>query len=101
MVGNGETLSCKGMCAIFPIQIQRKVFLVDFYFLPIQGTDVVLGVQWLQLLGPVLLDYHKLTIEFSWENEVIKLQGEQSSSQQVSMNQLRKMHHKGVVSYMF
>ena len=44
MVGNGETLKCEGMCAIVPIWIQKKVFLVDFYILHIQGIDVVLKV---------------------------------------------------------
>ena len=42
MVRNSETLKCEGMCAVVPIRIQNKIFLVDFYILPIQGTDVVL-----------------------------------------------------------
>ena len=71
MVGNGDTLKCEGMCAAIPIQIQKSVFLMDFYSLPIQGAEVMLGVQWLQLLGPILLDYQKLTMEFSWQNEKI------------------------------
>ena len=68
MVGNGETLRCEEICVAIPIRIQKKVFLADFYILPIQGTDVVLGVQWLQLLGPIMLDYQKLTMEFSWQD---------------------------------
>ena len=59
---------------------------MDFYVLPIQGAEVVLGVQWLQLLGTILIDYHKLTMEFSWENETIQLQGIKQSSQQMSLN---------------
>ena len=53
---------------------------MDCYILPIQGAEVVLGVQWLLLFGPVLLDYQKLTMEFSWQNETIQLQGEQGGS---------------------
>ena len=47
IVGNGNTLTCEGVCAVVPIKIQNKVFLVDCYILPIQGAEVVLGVQWL------------------------------------------------------
>ena len=61
----------------------------------------MLGVQWLQLLGPILMDYQKLTMQFSWENETIQLQGIKQVSQQMSMNQFRKMHHKGTTSSMF
>ena len=57
MVGNGEILKFEGLCSAILVQIQKHVFLVDFYVLPIQGADVVLGVQWLQLLGPIMVDY--------------------------------------------
>ena len=69
--------------------------------LPIQGADVVFGVQWLQLLGPIVVDYQKLFMDFDWENEHIHLQGERQMSQKVSMNQLCKLQHKGVISSMF
>ena len=47
MVGNGEVLKCEGLCTAVPIHIQDHVFFIDFYILPIQGVDVVFGVQWL------------------------------------------------------
>ncbi|XP_061375386.1 uncharacterized protein LOC133317533 [Gastrolobium bilobum] len=76
MVGNGQILKCEGFCQAVPVQIQQHIFLVDFYVLPIQGADMVLGVQWLQMLGPVVLDYSKLTMEFAWAGNTIKLQGD-------------------------
>ena len=88
MVGNGEILKCEGLCLAIPVQIQKHVFLVHFYVLPIQGAYVVLGVQWLQLLGLILVDYQWLTMDFDWENMHIHFQRERHSSQQVSMNQL-------------
>ena len=45
--------------------------------------------------------YEKLTMEFDWEREHIQLQGEKQLSQQVSMNQLRKLQHTRVISFMF
>ena len=58
-------------------------------------------MQWLQLMGPIILDYQRLTMEFSWQDEKIHLQEEQQGSQQISMNQLKKLQTKGVVSSMF
>ena len=63
MVGNGEVLQCEGLCSAAPVQFHKHVFLVDFYILPIQGADVIFGVQWLQLLGPIVVDYQKLTMD--------------------------------------
>ncbi|XP_061353332.1 uncharacterized protein LOC133298114 [Gastrolobium bilobum] len=100
MVGNGQTLKCEGFCQAVPVQIQQHVFLVDFYVLPIQGADMVLGVQWLQILGPVVLDYSKLTMEFVWAGESIKLQGDKHTGP-ISLNQFRRLQHHDQVASMF
>ena len=101
MVGNGDVLKCEGLCAAVPVQVQKHVFLVDFYILHIQGADVVFGVQWLQLLRPIMVDYQRLTMNFNWEGEHIQLQGDKQLSQQVSMNQFRKLQHVGDIASMF
>ncbi|XP_061348530.1 uncharacterized protein LOC133293925 [Gastrolobium bilobum] len=100
MVGNGQTLHCQGFCPAVPVQIQHHIFLVDFYILPVQGADMVLGVQWLQVLGPVTLDYNKLTMEFQWHKETIKLKGE-SHTGPISLNQFRKIQQTGQVESLF
>uniref|UniRef100_A0A803PH70 Uncharacterized protein n=1 Tax=Cannabis sativa TaxID=3483 RepID=A0A803PH70_CANSA len=41
------------------------IFIVDLYILPIHGLDVVLGMQWMQNLGPCIHDHKTLTMEFS------------------------------------
>ena len=48
-----------------------------------------------------MVDYQKLTMEFDWEGKHIQLQGEKQLSQQVSMNQLRKLHHTWAIASMF
>lgn len=63
-VGNGEELQCNQVCTNISVKIQKHDFQVDFHVLPIQGADVVLGVQWLKSLGPVLTDYTALTMKF-------------------------------------
>ena len=74
---------------------------MDFYILPIQGADVVFGVQWLQLLGPIVVDYQKLSMDFDWEGQHIHLQGERKLSQSVSLNQLRRLQYSGDIASMF
>ncbi|XP_061352732.1 uncharacterized protein LOC133297581 [Gastrolobium bilobum] len=100
MVGNGQTLKCEGFWQGVPVQIQQHIFLVVFYVLPIHGADMVLGVQWLQILGPVVLDYSKLTMEFAWAGETIKLQGDKHAGP-ISLNQFRKLQHRGQVASLF
>ncbi|GAV65420.1 RVP_2 domain-containing protein [Cephalotus follicularis] len=63
-VGNGEVLTCSSKCLNIPIKIQGHEFRFDLYILPIQGVEVVLGIEWLELLGPVITDYKHLTMKF-------------------------------------
>jgi hypothetical protein len=57
MVGNGEHLHCTGICNDIPVLINDHTFHTSLYVLPIQGADMVLGVQWLQTLGPFVSDF--------------------------------------------
>ncbi|GKC60431.1 retrotransposon-related protein, partial [Tanacetum coccineum] len=50
-IGSGETLLCENVCVQVPIQLLGFSIDVDLYVLPMQGPDVVLGIQWLQKLG--------------------------------------------------
>ncbi|XP_077219595.1 uncharacterized protein LOC143853740 [Tasmannia lanceolata] len=76
MVGNGERLECSGLCKNVTLAMQNHKFQVDLFVLPLMGADIVLGVQWLELLGPIIFDYKRLTMDFQWKNQAIHLQGE-------------------------
>ncbi|KAH9738515.1 hypothetical protein KPL71_018818 [Citrus sinensis] len=62
-IGNGDFLVCKQFCPQVNLTMQGTTFMVDLFILPIEGTDVVLGIQWLQKLGKVSHDYSALTME--------------------------------------
>jgi hypothetical protein len=64
LVGSGEELICNKVCKGVEIAIQEHTFILDLFVLDMGGTDIVLGAQWLKQLGPVLMDYQKLTIKF-------------------------------------
>ncbi|KAH9666824.1 hypothetical protein KPL70_020805 [Citrus sinensis] len=52
-IGNGDFLVCKQFCPQVNLTMQGTAFMVDLFILPIEGTYVVLGIQWLQKLGKV------------------------------------------------
>ena len=56
--------------------LQGHIFCMDLFILPIQRANVVLGIQWLELLGPVVTDYKLLTMNFHWKGEAVHLTGE-------------------------
>ncbi|VFQ72100.1 unnamed protein product [Cuscuta campestris] len=50
-VGNGDSLRCSYSCPQTPLLLQGNLFRIDLYLLEIHGSDIVFGVQWLQMLG--------------------------------------------------
>jgi len=57
-VANGERLSCKEKYVDVKLRVQGLTFSVTLFSLPLTGLDVVLGVQWLEKLGPVVCDHY-------------------------------------------
>lgn len=66
MVGNGRVLDCSRICLQVPLYVQGNTFQVDLFILGLNSADIVLGIQWLQDLGPVLIDYTTRTMVFSY-----------------------------------
>ena len=50
--------------------IQKTNFLV----LQLRVCDLVLGVQWLQTLGPITWDFSKLNMKFTLDNKLVTLE---------------------------
>lgn len=75
MVGNGTEVTCDKVCRDTVIVIQGHTFTLDLHVMPLGGTDVVLGVAWLQLLGPITIDYSHLQMTFVHHGRPITIQG--------------------------
>ena len=67
---------CDSSCVEVKLCLQGHIFCMDLFILPIQGVDVVLGIQWLELLGHVVIDYKLLTMDFQWKGKTVHLIGE-------------------------
>ncbi|VFQ58232.1 unnamed protein product [Cuscuta campestris] len=90
-VGNGDSLHCDQQCKTVAVTLQGTEFVVDLYILRIHGHDVVLGVQWLRLLGRVLHDYDKVTMEFKWRDQPVTLRGDTPVPRPVPLHHLRSL----------
>ncbi|GJX85901.1 retrotransposon-related protein [Tanacetum coccineum] len=77
-IGSGETLLCENVCSHVSLLMQGVAVDVDLYVLPMQGPDVVLGIQWLQHLGKVTHDYARQTMEFNLLGTTFTLKGDES-----------------------
>ncbi|KAJ0048436.1 hypothetical protein Pint_15779 [Pistacia integerrima] len=57
MVASGERLSCSGCYT--QLSLQGIPLVVDLYVLSLKGYYIVLGTQWLQILGSIIWDFFK------------------------------------------
>ena len=75
MVASGKRLSSKGRCFGVTIKPGSYVTQVDFYVLPLEGYDVLMGTHWLHTLGEILWDFAKLAMKFTSQGKEIILRG--------------------------
>jgi hypothetical protein len=64
--------------------------------------DIVLGADWLRTLGPILMDFKKLTMKFNQEDHQYKFQGITIGSPKIISShhrkKLLKKGHSSVIS---
>ena len=74
-VANGKVLRTQEVCKAVNWESQGLKQTTNFLVLPLRGCDLVLGVQWLQTLGPITWDFTALTMQFMFLNQWFTLQG--------------------------
>ncbi|WVZ63184.1 hypothetical protein U9M48_012838 [Paspalum notatum var. saurae] len=74
-VANGDKVACRGRAARVPMHIASEQFAADFYAIPLDGFDVVLGVAFLCTLGPVIWDFDQLHLTFRREGRRVQWRG--------------------------
>lgn len=63
-VANDDRMVSHGVCRDLTVCIGEEAFSLDCYAIPLDGFDVVLGVQWLGTLGPIIWDFSNMTMTF-------------------------------------
>ena len=53
-------MACRGLARDVSIRIAYEIFNIDYYSIPIDTYDMVLGVTFLRTLGPILWDFDDL-----------------------------------------
>ncbi|KAF8389533.1 hypothetical protein HHK36_024048 [Tetracentron sinense] len=86
MVANGDKLASKGKCTNLTIKFQNMEITTDFFVLPLGGCDVVLGAYWLRTLGPILWDFSRLQMQFTYKGEYCTLKGMKDAQNGVATN---------------
>jgi hypothetical protein len=64
------------MCKGLRWKMQGISFQADVYIIELSNCEMVLGIQWLSLLGDILCNYKHLWMSFDWQGQRILLKGE-------------------------
>ncbi|KAL8151593.1 hypothetical protein V2J09_021401 [Rumex salicifolius] len=75
VVTDGSCLDVKSQLKDFSLTFHDTSFNTDAMVLPLRCCDMVLGIQWIETLGPVVWDFKKLAMEFRVGARKIVLHG--------------------------
>jgi hypothetical protein len=67
VIVNGESMKCGGRCENVCLQIGDYHLKYHMFAIDMGGCDIVLGAKWLRTLGPILMDFNELTMQFHQE----------------------------------
>jgi hypothetical protein len=96
MIANGGSMKCGGHCENVHLQIGDYHLKSHMFSINMGGCDIVLGADWLRTLGPILMHFKELTMQFDQEGHQYKFQGITVGSPKViSSHHMEKMFKKG------
>jgi hypothetical protein len=102
MIANGGSMKCGGRCENVCLQIGDYHLKSHMFAIDMGGCDIVLGADWLRTLGPTLMDFKALTMQFDQEGHQYKFQGITAGSPEVisshRMEKMLKKGHSGVIA---
>ena len=64
MIANDGSMKCGGHCESVRLQIGNYHLKSHMFSIEMGGCEIVLGVEWLHTLGPILMDFKELTMQF-------------------------------------
>jgi hypothetical protein len=64
MISNGGSMKSGVRCENVHLQIGDYHLKSSMFAIDMGGCDIVLGAYWLRTLGPILMDFKELTMQF-------------------------------------
>jgi hypothetical protein len=96
MISNGGSMKCGGSCENVHLQIFEYHLQAHMFVIIMGGCDIVLGTEWLRTLGPIVMDFKELTMQFDQEGQQYKFQGIIVGSPEIiSSHRMEKLLKKG------
>ncbi|XP_021718566.1 uncharacterized protein LOC110686257 [Chenopodium quinoa] len=74
-VADGNHIPCQQACKGFAWSMHGHNFEADVLVIPLGSCYMVLGIQWLRMLGSIHWDFQKLRMEFTFQGKQIVLKG--------------------------
>lgn len=74
-MANSDRLTCSSVSDRLDIGIGSEPFAIMCYVLDLESYDMVLGMQWLESLGPILWDFSSHTMAFVRRGKHVLWQG--------------------------
>ncbi|KAJ4763928.1 polyprotein [Rhynchospora pubera] len=74
VVANGNKMTTDSVCHALQFTIQGHEFQKNMRLLDVKGYDLILGLDWLNEMGPMLIDWKRGSIKFKKDNVEVKLQ---------------------------
>jgi hypothetical protein len=65
MIANCGSMKCGGHCENVHLQIGDYHLKYHMFDIDMGGCDIVLGIEWIRTLGPILMDFKDLTMQFN------------------------------------
>ena len=83
MISNGGSMKCGGRCENVRLQIGQYQLKSHMFSIDMADCDIILGLEWLHNLGPILMDFKELTIQFQQQGQQYKFQGITAGSPEI------------------
>jgi hypothetical protein len=95
MIANGGSIKCGGRCENVRLQIGEYHLKSHMFSIDMGSCDIVLGAKCIRTLGPILMDFKELTMQFDQEGNKYKFQGIITGSPDIiSSHRMEKMLKK-------
>jgi hypothetical protein len=75
MISSDGSMKCGGFCENMQLEIGQYHLKYHMFSTDMGNCDILLNVEWLQTLGPIIMDLKKLNMKFQQEVQQYRFQG--------------------------